>query len=108
MLYRVTRMKYGTGKDKTKLVYNPWIALERIPPEAHEYILGSRSGIDWLVDRYQVKVDKNSGIVNDPNDWAIEHGDPRYILNLIKRVTTVSLRTVELIHQLPGMVVTTT
>jgi predicted helicase len=102
-LYRVAKMKYGYGKDKTKLVYNPWITLERLPAEAHEYMLGPRSGIDWLIDRYQVKVDKKSGITNDPNDWAAEHGESRYILDLIKRVTTVSVRTVKIISQLPPL-----
>lgn len=102
-LYRVTKMKYGPKKDKSKLVYNTWVTLERIPAEAHEYMLGPRSGIDWLIDRYQVKTDKKSGIVNDPNDWAAEHANPRYIVDLIKRVTTVSIRTVELVSQLPKL-----
>lgn len=102
-LYRVVKMKYGPGKDKSKLIYNPWITLERIPAQAHEYMLGSRSGIDWLIDRYQVKIDKKAGITNDPNEWAAEHAEPRYLLDLIKRVTTVSVRTVELASQLPKL-----
>lgn len=52
---------------------------------------------DWIIDRYQVKTDKASGIVNDPNDWCDEHDDPTYIVDLIKKVTTVSVRTVELV-----------
>lgn len=102
-LYRVSQMKYGPGRDKTKLVYNSWLTLERIPAEAHEHLLGSRSGIDWLIDRYQIKVDKKSGIANDPNDWATENAQPRYIIELVKRVTTVSVRTMELISQLPKL-----
>lgn len=101
--YRVTKMKDGPGKDKSKLLYNRWITLERIPVEAHEYILGPRSALDWLVDRYQVKLNKASGITNDPNDWAIEHKDPSYILDLIKRVTTVSVCTVDLVSKLPTL-----
>lgn len=102
-LYRVTKMKYGPGKDKSKLIYNPWITLERVPAEVYEYMLGPRSAIDWLIDRYQIKVDKKSGIINDPNDWATEYAKPRYILDLIKRLTTVSVRTVELVSQLPEL-----
>lgn len=56
--------------------------------------------LEWLIDRYQVKTDKASGIVNDPNDWCDEHNDPTYIVELIKKVTTVSVRTVELVGQL--------
>jgi predicted helicase len=94
-------MKYGPGKDKTTLIYNPWLTLERIPAEVHEYMLGARSGLDWLIRQYQVSTDKKSGITNDPNDWAAEYGEPRYILNLVKRVVAVSVRTVELVSQLP-------
>ena len=47
------------------------------------------------MERYQVKADKASGIVNDPNDWAIETGGPRYILDLLKRVVTVSVETMK-------------
>lgn len=105
-LYRVQKMKWG-GKarsaDKTRLVYNQHITLTGIPDEAHEYMLGSRSALEWLIDRYQVKTDKNSGIVNDPNDWAAEHNDPRYILDLVKKITTVSVETVRITRSLPDL-----
>jgi len=39
----------------------------------------------------QITVDKDSGIRNDPNDWAHEHHQPRYILDLLKRIVLVSL-----------------
>ena len=104
--YRVQKMKWG-GKarsaDKSQLVYNANITLNGIPDEAHQYLLGSRSGLEWLIDRYQVKTDKNSGIVNDPNDWAEEQGDSRYILDLVKRITTVSVETVRLTRSLPQL-----
>ena len=57
----------------------------------------------WLIDRYQVKTDKDSGITNDPNDWAIEHGEPRYIIDLVKRITTVSVRTMDIVRTLPEL-----
>ncbi len=89
--------------DKTRLVYNPFLTLAGIPLEAHEYVLGTRSGIDWLIDRYYVKTDKKSGIVNDVNAWGLEQGNPRYIIDLIKKVTTVSVRTVEIVDALPKL-----
>ena len=90
----------GHGKldlDRSRLRYNDYLTLSGIPPEAHEYVLGTRSGIDWIIDRYYIKTDKDSGIVNDPNQWGLERGDPRYIVDLIKRVVTVSVRTVEIV-----------
>ena len=66
-------------------------------------MLGTRSGIDWIIDRWHVKTDKASGIVNDVNQWGLEQGKPRYIIDLIKRVVTLSLRTVEIVESLPKL-----
>ena len=103
--YRVTKMSYAGkgGADKSTILYNAGIALSGIPEKAHLYRLGSRSALDWLLDRYRVKTDKASGIVNDPNDWAKEAGNPRYILDLVKRVTTVSVKTMDIIDRLPAL-----
>ncbi len=66
-------------------------------------MLGSRSAIEWIIDRYQVKTDKKSGIVNDPNDWATEHDEPRYILDLLCRIVTVSIETMKVVDSLPPL-----
>ena len=104
--YRVTKMRWG-GPSKTPdysvILYNDWITLAGIPDEAHEYIVGPRSALAWLLDRYQVKTDKDSGIVNDPNDWGAEIGNPRYIIDLVKRVTTVSVETMAIVRTLPPL-----
>ena len=104
--YRVEKMTYAGRRpnlDKSRIIYNAGITLAGIPEVAHEYQLGSRSALDWLIDRYQVRTHKASGIVNDPNDWCAEHNNPRYILDLVKRVTTVSVRTVEIVRSLPAV-----
>lgn len=104
--YRVTQMKYG-GKagawDKTVVKYNGYLTLSGLPVEAQRYMLGSRSAVDWILERYQVKTDRASGIVNDPNDWGREHGDPRYIRDLLGRIVTVSLETMRIVDALPGL-----
>ena len=69
----------------------------------YRYMLGSRSAIEWIIDRYQVKTDKKSGITNDPNDWAEEVGDPRYILDLLCRIVTVSIETMRIVDALPSL-----
>ena len=107
--WRVKKMKWAkrkdpeTGKnvnDVTKLIYNKQVTIGGIPAEADEYMLGSRSALAWLIDRYQVKKDKASGIVNDPNDWADEVGNPRYIVDLIGKVTRVAMETVRIVDGL--------
>ncbi|GAA1936782.1 DEAD/DEAH box helicase [Brevibacterium antiquum] len=104
--FAVTKMKYG-GKagmwDKSVIKYNNFITIEDIPEAAQRYMLGSRSGLDWIIERYQVKSDKASGIVNDPNDWSREHNQPRYIIDLIGKITTVSLETMRIVDALPPL-----
>ena len=95
--WRVEKMKFS--KDKTQLKYNDFLTLEGIPAEAFDYRLGNRSALEWVVDQYRVKVDRRSGIVNDPN----REREPRYIVDLIGRVIYVSLRTVEIVRGLPSL-----
>jgi len=98
--WRVEKMKWKFKADRSAILYNPVVTIAGIPDAAHEYMLGSRSGLEWIIDRYQVKTDKASGIVNDPNAWCDEHDDPTYVVDLIKKVTTVSVETVKLVAQL--------
>jgi hypothetical protein len=58
------------------------------------------------MERYRVTTDLNangegSGITNDPNDWAKEVGNPRYILDLLLGIINVSVQTVDIINSLP-------
>ncbi|MCF8786252.1 DEAD/DEAH box helicase [Rhodococcus ruber] len=107
--WRVSKMKWGKKKDpesgkniddRSVIVYNPRVTITGIPEEAERYMLGSRSALAWIIDRYQIKTDKASGIVNDPNDWCDEHKNPRYIVDLIKRVTTVAVETMKIVDSL--------
>jgi predicted helicase len=100
--WRVTKMKWRTKGDFSTIIYNPKVTITGIPEIAERYQLGSRSALGWIIDRYQRKVDKASGIVNDPNDWCDEHDDPTYIVNLIRRVTTVAVETMKIVDQLGG------
>jgi predicted helicase len=93
----------GERDDRTVINYNDRITLRGIPEDAYRYMLGSRSAIEWIIDRYYVKTDKASGIVNDPNDWSREVGDPRYILDLLARIVTVSLETMKIVDSLPPL-----
>jgi predicted helicase len=105
--YRVEKMKYGkNGKDKdlTTLHYNDKITLTGIPLEAYDYIVNGKPALDWVMERQCVKTDKESGIVNDANDWAVETmGNPKYPLELFLRVVTVSMETMKIVNNLPAL-----
>ena len=100
-------MRYGKkGKDKdlTTLHYNDKITLTGIPLEAYDYVVNGKPALDWVVERQGVKTDKDSGIVNDANDWAVETmGNPSYPLELFQRVLTVSLETMKIVNALPAL-----
>lgn len=68
--------------------------------------MNGKSALEWLMDDntgYGIRTDRDSGIVNDPNEWCKEVGDDRYVVDLIKRLVTVSLRTVEVVENLPRL-----
>ena len=107
ILYRVEKMKIRKVKgetDRSTIVYNNRVILTNIPEEAYRYQLGPRSAIEWIIDRYQVTVDTKgkSGITNDPNDWS---QDPRYIIELLKRIVTISLETMKIVDALPPLAI---
>jgi predicted helicase len=89
--------------DRSRIVFNDWITIEGIPERAHEYVIGSRSAIAWVMDAHRVRVDQASLIVKDPNDWCDEVGDPRYILDLVGRVVAVAMRTLDIVDGLPPL-----
>lgn len=94
--WRVEKMKLN--RDRTQIIYNDFLTLAGIPAETFKYRLGNRSAMEWIIDQYQVKTDKRSGITNDPN----REDDPEYIVRLIKKIVTVSLETVKIVKGLPG------
>jgi predicted helicase len=99
----VEKMRFISKGDKSTSQYNPYIKISGIPLAAYEYIVNGRSAIEWIMERYQIKTDKESGIKNDPNDWANEHNKPRYILDLLLSIITVSLETVKIVNGLPRL-----
>ncbi|MCF7547150.1 DEAD/DEAH box helicase [Pseudonocardia sp. WMMC193] len=99
--WRLTKLKWKKKDDFSAITYNSVVTIAGIPAEAERYHLGPRSALGWIIDRYQRrKPDKASGIVNDPNDWCDEHNDPRSIVSLIQRVTTVAVETMKIVDGL--------
>ena len=93
----VEKMRFS--KDKTQIRYNDFLTLSGIPAEVFAYRLGHRSALEWVVDQYRVKTDKRSGIVNNPN----RVDDEEYIVDLIRKVISVSLGTVDIVEGLSAL-----
>ena len=106
-VYRVTKMRHpgaGRKKDRTTIIFNPYVTVRGIPEEAWDYVVSGKSALHWVMERQCVKTHKASGIVSDANRYAIETvGDPRYPLDLLLRVITVSLETMKIVRALPEL-----
>ena len=95
--WRVAQMRFS--KDKTQIRYNDFLTLDGVPAEVFQYRLGHRSALEWVVDQYRVKTDKRSGIENNPN----RVDDEEYIVDLIRKVISVSLETVGIVERLSSL-----
>lgn len=102
--FEVEKMRFPPNEKKSNtIIYNSAITIENIPQEVYDYVVNGRSPVEWIMERYQVTIDKDSGIKNDPNDWGKEHDNPRYILDLLLSVMTVSLETQKIVATLPKL-----
>jgi predicted helicase len=107
--FYVKKMKFGKSDDgtidKTKVIFNAKIKFSGIPIEAYDYIVNKKPAIEWVMERQSVTTHKDSGIVNDANDWANETmGNPRYALELFLKMVTVSLETEQIIKNMPPLI----
>jgi predicted helicase len=101
--FRVEKMKFAKSAgdhSKSTIIVNSQYTLAGIPEDAYRYTVNGKSAIEWLIDRYQVKTDKASGILNDPNLYS---DDPRYIIDLVARIVRVSMESVAIIDSLPKL-----
>ena len=105
--YEVQKMRFGKldskTADKSVIFYNNGIVIENIPLEAYDYVVNGKSALEWVMERYQITTDAKSGITNNPNDWSREHGDEKYIFNLVLRIITVSIETMKIVNELPKL-----
>ena len=86
---------------KTTLIINEHIQLSGIPEEAHRYRVNDRTPLEWFINRYKIKRDKNSGIINDPNGWF---ENPRDLITAIERIVYVSVESTKTLENLPSQV----
>ncbi|WP_221931956.1 type ISP restriction/modification enzyme [Paracoccus sp. M683] len=102
--FRIEKMAFGKGKDRSVIHYNANITLIDVPLAAYDYVVNGKPAIDWVMERQAIRQDKDSGIINDANDYANETvGDPRYPFDLLRRVITVSLETIKIVRALPPL-----
>ncbi len=98
--YRVQKMRFISKDDKRTIIFNEFIKIENVPLVAYDYVINGKSAIEWVMERYAVTTNADSGILNDPNQWS---ENPRYILDLLLRIIQMSIDTVQIVTRLPEM-----
>jgi predicted helicase len=105
--FRIEKMRFasisGREKDYSTIVFNSRITIKAIPSEVLDYKLNGKSAIEWVMDEYRSSTHPKSGIHNDPNAWCVEHNDPKYIYNLLRRIIRVSVETLRIVGDLPQL-----
>ena len=97
-IYKIQKPMRFAGSEKTTLEINEFAKLHGIPSKAHDYQVKGRTPLEWFIDRYQIRKDKDSGITNDPNDWFT---DPFELIQAIRRIVYVSVESAKIIQNLP-------
>ncbi len=98
--FKVKKMKHPKRGQLDTIIFNEDIVITDIPERAYEYVVNGKPAIEWIIDQYQVKKDKKSGIVDDPNEFS---NNPKYIFNLLLSIINVSMQTMDLVESLPPL-----
>lgn len=98
--FKVKKMKHPKRAQLDTIIFNEDIVITDIPERAYEYVVNGKPAIEWIIDQYQVKKDKKSGIVDDPNEFS---DNPKYIFNLLLSIINVSIQTMDLVESLPPL-----
>jgi predicted helicase len=65
-------------------------------------VVNGKPALEWVMERQAVTTHKDSGIVNDANNWALDATkNARYPLELFQRVITVRIETMKIVKALP-------
>ena len=75
---------------------------EPVPAIAWEYKLGNRSALEWILDQYKEKKPKDPTIAKLFNTYKFADYKEQ-VIDLLQRVCTVSVKTMEIIQQMPAI-----
>ncbi len=99
-LYKVKKIKFASKNDKSTIIFNNYITISNIQEDAYKYKVNGKSPVEWLLDRYQVTINKDSLIENNPNFYS---EDKKYIFNLLLKLINISIESVKIINNLPKL-----
>ena len=83
-------------KERGSIALDDKTTLAGVPPDAWRYQLGSRSALEWVLDQYKEKKPRDPTIAEKFNTYRFADYKER-VIDLLKRVCTVSVRTMEIV-----------
>ncbi len=95
-------VREGRKRDMSRLLLNGNVTIEGFPSNVHEYRIGARSPLEWLVAALSSRGEADLGLSQSANDWVQSAGNPAYWAELIGRLAFVSVRTQELTSGYPS------
>ena len=98
---RMRWAKDGKQTNRSTLEINNRCKLIDIPDEAHEYTVSGRTPLDWAIDSLRFKLDKPSGITDDPNGWHAWADKPFNLIRHLRRLIHISVETTRIVNSLP-------
>ncbi len=84
-------------KEAGRIVVDSKTTLASIPPEAWEYRLGNRSGLEWILDQYKESKPKDPTIREKFDTYRFADYKEK-VIDLLARVTTVSVETQRIVE----------
>lgn len=95
-----SRTKLKADKANGVIEIDTKTQLTGVPAIAWEYKLGNRSALEWILDQYKEKKPQDATLAERFNTYKFEDYKEQ-VIDLLKRVCTVSVRTMEIINQMP-------
>lgn len=94
------KTKLRADKETGTITIDSHTTLTGIPKLAWEYKLGNRSAIEWILDQYKEKTPQDATIRERFNTYKFADYKES-VIDLLKRVTTVSVGTMKIVNQMP-------
>jgi predicted helicase len=86
-------------KEGGRIILDSETTLAAVPADAWEYRLGNRSALEWVLDQYKEKTPKDPTIREKFNTYRFADYKER-VIDLLMRVTTVSVDTVKIVEEM--------
>jgi predicted helicase len=95
-------MAFETDKETGTIFLDEATTLTGIPAEAWLYKLGNRSALEWILDQYKEKKLSDPTIAKKFNTYRFADYKIK-VIDLLKRVCTVSVETVKIVNEMNNL-----